>query len=619
MALTEEQKILERIDKATKNYTKQEAIHRKAVKIHEFIKSNQWINVNSAGHVTDIGKDESYWEEHREYRPRPVINIVFPIYRTYLAYLLKTRPRIQASPESYQDVMDILGARVATKLMEYIYKTVILEQYLDQCNQILKYGTSVLHEFWNPELKEIEALAIPPSQIFPYPPGVKNWKDLRGIVWRYRVPTEILKEDYPDKEISSDGSTADWGYLSALDADYDDTPHTTVDDIWWLPRKSDPGTMARVASGGVFLWGPTKKYPYDMTDRKGRVVLPFTPYHDNYLGGEFFGFPLLGLILQAQEDYNEGKSNLMQLRKIMPKLLIDIATKSDPDFFTDPDSKILEYRGIAGKQPSYTSPPQVSPILWQDLMKTPEEAEHTAGFHEVTGRSEPPGSIQSGLGVEKLQSKDELRLLPALEWQRRGLITTFQKFYALAHKYPTQKLKDILGEMGEIDIITFKDIKLSPMNFTIEEASFSPYAQQVRQQKIAAILPYNVIRLEDPWERRKVLQYFDEELADTLDVTSKDEKRARMENKLMLEGKKVEVGPDDPDEIDIPCHNIIRKDFRFDLLKKPIRDEFNRHINDHKLQGKEKFDQAIEAKRKAEAPAKPEGPEGAGMLPGGGM
>jgi hypothetical protein len=567
MDQTEAQKtILERIKRATMNCTKQEAIHRKAVKIHEFIKNNQWINVDAAGHVTEIGRDESYYEEHRDYRPRPVINIVFPIYRTYLAYLLKTRPKIQATPESYQDVMDILGSRVATKLMEYIYKTVIREQYLDQCNQIIKYGTSVLHEFWNPELKEIEALAIPPTQIFPYPAGAKNWKDLRGLIWRRRVPTEVLQEDYPDKEIASDGS-ADTGYLTALDADYDDTPHTTIDDFWWLPRKSDPGTMARVA-GGVFLWGPTKKYPYDITDRKGRVVLPFTPYHDNYLGDEFFGFPLLGLILQAQEDYNEGKSNLMQLRKIMPKLLIDIATKSDPDFFIDPDSKVLEYRGIAGKPPHYTDYPQVSPILWQDLMKTPEETEHTAGFHEVTGRSMPPGSIQSGLGVEKLQSKDELRLLPALEWQRQGLVTSFQKFYALAKKYSTKKLKDILGEMGEIDIITFKDIKLSPMNFTIEEASLSPYAQQVRQQEIAAILPFGVIRLEDPWERRKVLQAFSERLADDLDVTSRDEKRARMENKLMLEGKKVEVNPDDPDEVDIPCHNIIMKDFRYGLLDK---------------------------------------------------
>jgi hypothetical protein len=616
MDQTEEQKtILDRIEKATKNHTKQEAIHRRAVKIHEFIKNNQWINVDASGNVTEIGRDESYYEEHRDYRPRPVINIVFPIYRTYLAYLLKTRPKIQATPESYQDVMDILGSRVATKLMEYIYKTVIREQYLDQCNQILKYGTSILHEFWNPELKEIEALAIPPTQIFPYPAGAKSWKDVRGLNWRRRVPTEVLQEDYPKKEIASDGDVSDLSHLSVLDTDYDSTPHTTVDDFWWLPRKSDPGTMARVA-GSVFLWGPTKKYPYDMTDRKGRVVLPFTPYHDNYLGDEFFGFPLLGLILQAQEDYNEGKSNLMQLRKIMPKLLIDRATKLDLDDFIDPDSKVLEYNGLRGKAPHYTDYPQVSPILWQDLMKTPEETEHTAGFHDVTGRSEPPGSIQSGLGIEKLQSKDELRLLPALEWQKRGLIMSFQKFYALAKKYPIQKLKDILGEMGEIDIITFENIKLSPMNFTIEEASFSPYAQQVRQQQIASILPYNVIRLEDPWERRKVLQYFDEQLADNLDVTSRDEKQARMENKLMLEGKTVEVNPDDADEVHIPSHNLIKKDFRFSQLKKEIQDEFNRHVNNHKLQGKEKFDQAIEARRQAQTPAKP---EGGGALPGGGI
>lgn len=601
--------VQKRIEEITGDFSKQQEIHALARRIHEYIKGNQWIEVDSAGFVHEIARDEEYFNDNREYRPRPSANVIFPIYRTYLAYLIKTRAHIRARPESTEDVMDLIGSRIGTRFVEYQYQTLMIEdKYLELCNTILKYGTGIGHDYWDKDVKENGFLVVPPSQFFPYPVGTTKWHQLRGCVWLRRVSTESLRMDYPDYEFAPDARFSDTQFLHPVDQEIVHSEETNLYDFWLLPSRGSPGCVARVASGN-FLYGPGP-FPYkEMKNRRGVFVLPFTPYFDNYLGDELFGFPTLGLVLDRQDDYNLGKSYLQQLQKFKPKLLVDHNSKVDPDAFVDTDARVLEYESRMGAQaPKYTAPPQYSPILVHEILSTPREMEHTVGFHDVTLRpsAEAIGSLQSGEGVKSLQAKDELRLVPALTWMLRGLVQDFEKLYALGRQYYNQnpeKLKNILGEMGEIDILTFKDIKLSPMKFTIEESTFNPYAEQVKQTKIAAVLPYGVINVQDPRERRKVLQYLDEKLADDFDVTTRDERRARVENMLMLKGEKAEVNLDDRDEVDLDVHNLIRKDFRFGKLAKKIRDAFDRHCDVHKKQLEEKFEMARAKMRQDQQPA----------------
>lgn len=613
--------VIERIIDITKNTTRQQEIHRSAVKVHEFIKGNQWITVSEVGHITEIMRDEEYYREHRKYRPREINNLIFPIYKMFMAYLIKAKPQISAIPESSEDVMDIIAARIASKVAEYHYRANLSdENAMELFNTVLKSGTAYQHWFLNPEIYEADSVIVPPWQIHFYPKGAKKWQNVRGICWRRRMATSVLQAMNPSVEIISDGHSKDFKHLTSFDTEADvDEPMTTLDDYFELPNKSSTGCHARVASQTTFLWGPR---PYDakLFDRKGKRLLPFVRFYENFLSDELYGFSLLGMLLARQESHNEDKSTLKLMGSIIPKLFVDLDTGIDADKVINNETEVIEYHGRRGNKPEFGSPQIVSPALVKNMMDAPSEMEHTASMHESILRAKPPGSIQSGYGIERLQSKDELKLASPIEWIRIGYIRSIEMAHQLAYRYGEAKLKSILGEMGEIDILWFKDIKLKPMYFNIEETTFSPLAQDAQRYKITNALQYGLINIADPRERRTALKYYDRNLALDFDTLVQEERLQKYENSLMLQGEDVDINPDDKDDVHLEILAVIMKDIRYRTFKQKTKDRFYAHWLLHKkaMQKKTadqiKFMQQI-AQGRPQEPGAQAGPGGPGPGP----
>jgi hypothetical protein len=80
----------------------------------------------------------------------------------------------------------------------------------------------------------------------------------------------------------------------------------------------------------------------------------------------------------------------------------------------------------------------------------------------------------------------------------------------------------------------------------------------------------------------------------SLDVTTREEQLAKMENKRMLEGEAVPINPDDEDDIHLESHNVIRKDFRFGRLEQNKKDNFEVHMQAHRTQGYQKMMQTMQ-------------------------
>jgi hypothetical protein len=389
---------------------------------------------------------------------------------------------------------------------------------------------------------------------------------------------------------------------------------TVVNDYYRLPKGDDSGAFIRFAGKAVIQ--SIDKYPYKYNkDREGKFRLPFIMINDNKLTEELFGFATLGLLRKRQISYNEGKSRLAQLRQQIPKLLVDVNTKQRLEDVVDPDQGVHEYVGGSGEVPRYTGPPIFSPALINDVVNMPREVEHLAGFHEVLLRAESIGSVQSGRGIMALQQKDEMRLTPALESIRLGYIQVFEQLYALVRQYYKQsQVKEILGEMGEIEIISFENVKLSPMTFNIEETSYSPYSNAYRAELLTQILPLGLINVQDPTQRRKVMQWINPQLAETFETTTAEERRARVENSRMLNRKAVTVLPDDDDAVHIDAHNIVIKDVRFRELDADIIKKFVTHVSEHKAQLEEKTAQTMQAMQQMRG-AMPQAPQAPGAQP----
>ena len=594
---TQKEEILRTIKDISQDSTVQQRLHNNAAINGEFIKGNQWVYIDTYNNIRDIPYDMNYYNKYRKHRPREVVNIIYPIWRTYKSYLIKAHPKMMARPEDPQDVGDVIGARIATKVMEYLYERLVVRKKADQIyNYQTIYCTVFLHPFYNTESKQCDLRVIPPEQLYPFPSDARDWNEVKAVVYKRALPTELLELSYPDKSFNSDAGedTMSFPEFSASLIPSHKPALTTVMDYWELPTEQTPGCFVRASEKEVLEYVP--KFPYQNQHISGEHRLPFIPIYDNKSFDSVFGFPTIGLAIKRQMAYNMGKSRLAQMREIMPKLLIDVNSKIRGNDIFDDDTTLIEYQGaLSATPPMYIFPAAENNILAQDVFGMPQEIEHTTGFHDVLLRAESIGSIQSGVGLEHLSSKDEMRLSPALESLRLGLIETFEQLYALVRQYyGTKQVKEILGEMGEIDIITFKQLKMNPMTFVVEDTSFTPFSQEYRRRIALELAKIGAWDLHDPNSRRRFYEYLDPNLALSLDITSREEQLAKIENKRMLTGESVPINPDDKDDIHLDVLNVIMKDFRFRDLDEAVQGAFNVHAQAHRTQGMQKMKETMQ-------------------------
>lgn len=607
--------IIAKLKEMTRDSTAQNKRYIEAKMNKEFVKGNQWIYLDMHDSIQEYEQDNEYYRIHRRYRPREKVNVITPIWGTYKAYLIRTMPRIIAKPEDPDEVFDLLGARVATKLMEYFYEALIVREMKDDIfDLMLLFGTSISHPFYNTITKFNDMKVLPPSQFFPYPIGETKWRNLLGACWQRSVPVKTMNAFYPKEEFSADRKET---HLMPLKYKEErDEPGVTVYDYWELPSEKSGGMMVRLANDKILEY--FDEFPYKNKDFKGEYKLPFIPAFDKKTSDDLFGFSTIELIRQRQVSLNKAKSVLTEMREQKQKFCVDINSKQKMEDIVDPNSSVLEWQSGPGvERPFWTSPAQVSPGLYADVEKIASEMEHTAGLHEITLRAVPPGSIQSGVGVQSLRETDELRLTPALESLRICFIKTFEQLYALTRQYySASTIKKILGEMGEIDIITFRDVKLSPMTFTVRESSFSPFAEAVRVEKVTRLINMGLIDIRDPHMRLKMVRYIDPEFAGEIDPITREETLQRWENVQMLKGKNIIPNPDDMDEVHLDAVNIIIKDINFSKLDSDIHENFLRHKKFHQDQLKDKVTQAAQMAQGMQQPGGEQPlPSGRGQVP----
>jgi len=600
-------KVLSRIQEITSERSKQQEMRNTATKISEFIANNQWIFLDDEGRVKDIPRDESYRKRHRKYRNRETVNIIFPLWKTFLAYLIKTTPQFKAQPQLPEDVADEIGAGVATVITSYMYEELVIKNLAQEIyGYLLQYGTTILHPRYNKVNGLIEMIPIPPSQIFVYPRGATSWRNVRGVCWERNVPVDLVKSKYPKEAKDLKGSSG--SNLSSLAPErqrHESQENSSIlRDYWELPSEEHKGLMYVTADDKI-MWH-TDKYPYQNKDDKRReYVLPFFRLFDNWLPGSLWGFPTLNIALPRQQSLNIGKSKLADLISIFPKLVVDNVSNILLERMLDPDQTYIEFNSMGGrvKEPHFTSPALPSPALIREITEIPQEVEHSLGQHEVMVRARAPSSVHSGTAIESLKETDASRMTPTLECVRLGLTEAMNYVYFLVKdRYSRAKIKNILGEMGELDIMAFYDTPLKPMNFTIEPTTFSPFAKRTRQTQVQNLLTQGLFPKDDPRAIREILNYFEPELAEKLDPDIKEMKLQRMENYRMLQGEKIEVNDDDKDEIHLEQMDRIVKNIRFTEWQKNNKKKAENilaHKATHKKNNQRKAKEAMEMMKQA--------------------
>ncbi len=590
--------ILSRIKEATANTEVQERLHTQAQIINDYIKGNQWQQIHPInGNIVEIPYDE------RNPKERTIDNFFYPLWRTYKSILLRTMPRFKAEPVG-KDVMDEVGTEIAEIIVDYNHRTLILGEGQDEMgasrlsrmiNILLSYGAVILHPYFDPFKKELDVRFISPDQIFVYPPGITEWRDALGIVWERVVPIEVIKRQYPDLDLSTSNIP------QHLQMKYDTANKNlcVVKDYYERPYLNEKGLFIRTVNNIVVEDNYIEKYPYE----NGK--LPFFICRENDVIDDLFGVPTLYLIVNRQLDHNKMESLITELAKRLPILLVRHDSKIDPKELVDTTRRVLEYLGEGGA-PQYTAPPPVSAALLNRNLTIPQRAEHTLGLHQVILRAETIGSLQSGVAIQSLQEQDMARIYPLTE----NIIRCYEAFHSFCYdvmreKYSTKKIKEILGEKGELYYTAFKEIELRPMNFRIM-GGFSPESKVIEQQQAIQAAQYGAINFTNEREIRAFLKLTVPKIADEFTNEMKEEQLAHLENQRLLRGEKVVPGKYDKDEIHIEVIDEIIKHPLFSKLPEPIQLGFMAHRRVHEDKILDKLNKMAEMSQRLQAPPTPQ-------------
>lgn len=592
----------EHITNICKEPTVQRHIYAEAMLTKEFVRGNQWIYIDRWMNIKSIPVDSKFVEEHKRPRPRETVNLMYPIWRTYKSYLIQSRPRVVAVPESAEEIGDLISSRIATKIVEYLYEETIQRAISEEVfNTILYFGTVVLHPVYDKSTEKVRVHVIPPSDIFVYPRGATSMRDVKGICWRRSIDRSVAERLY-GRKFSPDAHTeftdASYAVMSGI---LENEDNVTLYDYWELPIGGSQGVW--IQRVGDEIVASLAKFPYKNKGADGELQLPFVFIHESKDCGNFFGYSILWQIRDRQMSYNKAKSKLVQILNMTPKMLLDVNSRISSDWFYDDDVSLIEYNSrMDAHPPTYTGTPQISPSLVQNVNLMPQELEHVSGFHDITLRSEGAGYIQSGVGVKTLLERDEVRLVPALESLRQGYVQCFSQIYALVQQYyEDDQIRQILGERGEIDLLHFRELELKPMHFKIEETSFTPFSMAYRQQLMTQLLQYQVFDMSDEVVRANVYEYLDPNLALRFSDVSKESYLARSENARMLDGEAIQPNPDDVHPIHIREHNLIAKDPNFKDLSDGIKKLFLMHIEMHRVLIQEAQQRAMVQEQAAKA------------------
>lgn len=259
---------------------------------------------------------------------------------------------------------------------------------------------------------------------------------------------------------------------------------------------------------------------------------------------------------QKQKMYNIIYSKIVEYSRF--PVLYGLPEGVDVESIMGKAYELFNYDG-EGANPLIVQPAAM-PDAWLALLSKIEmDMEHYWGIHEITSRSAPPSKGMSGRSLFILKESDVSRLSTTMTMLSESLSDLGELILDLAKKhYRTERTLNYRREGGQAEAITFSREDISEeRKVSVKMTSEFKRNKQAYQQFIVQLL--GVIQnipavgqvLNDPVVMRKVIAFFDEGLANTLMVRSRDMEVQERENKELMAGESPKVRPWDKHDVHI--------------------------------------------------------------------
>lgn len=555
-----------------------------------------------------------------KWRVRSVTNRIKPIVRTELSKLTSNRPNASVVPASTDDA-DLFAAQAGEAVWEYHYSMMKLhKKFTDAMFWMTICGTAYIKDWWDPDSVigpqayegNISYGAVTPFHVFVPDIDLSDIEEQPYVINAYTRPVEWVMRNYGlqvKPTVISAHEIMGEGFFKITQ-----TSDTKPDSVLAIEMWLKPGAHRLLPDGGMITLIDRQivalhdqGLPYDHGE------YPFTKF-THIPTGQYYGSSVIEDLIGPQRDFNKTRSQIIEAkdRTAKPQLMAPRGSVDVKKMTTQP-GQVIEYR--PGVNPPQPLPMQGLPgYVLEELNRVISDMEDLSSQHQVSRGEAPPG-VTAATAINYLQERDDSVLSPTFHDVEAG----WEKIakHTLSHVvqfWDTERIITVTGSDGSFDSITLKgSVVATGTDIRMEAGSALPTSKSARQAFLLDMMGKGYI---DP---NKGLSMMDmgglEKIYDDLKA---DEKQIQRENLRMrrldlqeieqhlqnrqalvesgtfqtdkVSGQPIEMPENmvsvntwDNHQLHIEIHNKFRKSQAFELLAKPIKDQFEAHIMAHAM------------------------------------
>jgi hypothetical protein len=547
-----------------------------------FHAGNQWL-------VFDEQKQRFELMPQLDEEFRIVVNKILPSVRMAVGKIIQDRSRPVVMWTS-QDEESIDAAKMATKLLEHIYRT---SDFTHIDKQVVTWaalcGKGITKKYWDSKEEKICTEVIPPFELI-VPPNVLK---MEKMPWICHARFETKEWVYENYGLEVEG-TSDWGqygmFLAAVKNIMQDGNYTGVytqglqDNVmvkdWWIrPCKEYPQGALVIEVNNEIIYAD--KNPFN--DDNEEFYWPFNEFDFFDAPYRFWPISLVEMIVDPQKYINEFYSNNLENMKYSgsPLWLAPEGAVVTEEWSNKPGSVNFYAPGMP--EPKPVTPNPIPPVVFEQIAKFEQAIGEMSGIHFFGPGSLPPG-VHAAAALAIINEQDQIAAMSVMTNHEKFLKEDARQTLFLIKKFGPKKMYiRVMGEEQQWEVLEFKKSYI-----TGEEEIRIESKQELAADKMTKF--EQVLKLmTTPGEDGKPildtetgLRILDlEKDAGLVTPRFLNRNMAKDENERMAKGESVEVYQWEDHRVHIEAHLEFMLRIEFKQLDRKIQSIFMTHYQAH--------------------------------------
>lgn len=571
-------------------------------------------------------------------RVRLVVNRIRPMVRTEIARLTSQDPTAEVVPAT-SDEEDKMKAKAAEAVFLHLQETRNLRSVIRQTAMWSSIcGLSYIKTIWdptesymNPEETEEYRGNVTFSSVSPYhvfvPDLMSNEIEDQPYIFNAFTKSEewvrtryqdMLPEDWTPSTASSD-DVLKAQYLN-VGVGKSEKNSSLILEVWVKPNGH-----RLFPNGGMFTMVDdliVAMYDKGMPYTHGEY--PFAK-HENVQSGTYYTTSAIEDLIPIQRELNRNRSQLVEARNKMgsPGYFYTEGSLNPKMWSSKPGILIPVKPGMPTPQPIQA--PEIPSYIQNEHETLKADFEDLSGQHQVSKGTTPAG-VTAATAIQFLQEQDTSFMSAAFDSLEEMVQKVARQSLQLFVEFvENERMIKVTGKKKEtsVQMLAGADIR-GATDVRIERGSGLPTSRAARIALFMDLISKGIIdpqqglelmdlaNMDAYWEITKIdenqaereniqMKTLDGEEMDMLhqqmderikqlDFEQGQEETATM-NDVQLETLKdvfrspfVAVNEWDNHEVHIEIHNRFRKSEAFEMLPQPVKEEFNRHVEEHEKQ-----------------------------------